>query len=235
MNGEAAVLMVAADAREFAGLARHCRNLRRVAAGVDWARAADLGARRIVMAANGAGPRLARQVLERMREQSRWSAVVSVGFCGALDPCLDIGDIVVGSLLLFGNDSMPLHLPDTGQPHSTGTIVSVDRIVGSTEEKGSLGRGGALAVEMEAAGLAPLVRQWNLPFSCIRSVSDRAGEGFVLDVNRARTPEGRIQPSRLVLEALFKPVSGIPELLRLQRQSRIAALSLGDFLADCRF
>ncbi|MFN0167110.1 MAG: hypothetical protein ACKV22_11835 [Bryobacteraceae bacterium] len=235
MNGVPAILLVGAMRREFDGLTRHCRNLQRVGAEVDWAQAADLGGQRILMTANGAGPKLAGQALRRVHGWSTWSAVVSVGYCGALDPRLRTGDIVVGTHLLFGNDSMPLRLPETGRRHSTGPIISVDRIVASAEEKSALGQGGAMAVEMEAAGLAPLVRQWNLPLFCIRSVTDRADEGFVLDINRARSPEGRIQPSRLVLEALFKPVSGIPELLRLQQKSSSAALSLGDFLADCRF
>lgn len=232
---EPALLLLAAEAREFTGLARHCRNLQRVPVNADWAQAGQLGSRHVVLMANGAGPALAGQALERVLDLYRWEAVISTGFCGALDQALGIGDIVVGSQLLFGGDSMSLRLPRTGRPHTTGKIVSVDRIVSSGEEKRSLGQGGAKAVEMEAAGLVPLVRQWNLPLFCIRSVTDRADEGFVLDMNRARTAEGRILPSRLVLEALFKPVSGFPELWRLQRQSRLAALSLGDFLADCRF
>jgi nucleoside phosphorylase len=114
-------------------------------------------------------------------------------------------------------------------------VISLDRVVGTAEEKARLWETGSSVVEMEAAGVAASVREWELPFLCIRSVSDLAAETFSLDLNGARASDGRISTARVVGGALRNPWKGLPELLRLQRQTAIAARTLGDFLADCRF
>ena len=90
-------------------------------------------------------------------------------------------------------------------------------------------------MEMEAAAVAARALTWDVPFYCIRSVSDTASEGFEIDFNRMRDSHGRFSRSRIVLAALSKPWTRIPSLLRLERSCRRASESLGDFLADCRF
>ena len=65
------------------------------------------------------------------------------------------------------------------QPFVSGTIVSQDRVASTAAEKGELReRFGALAVEMEASGVAARAKRAGLPFCCIKVVSDRADESF---------------------------------------------------------
>src|ERR1700680_3374543 len=91
------ILLVAAEPREFDGLRRFCSGLRKLPWPVDWARSAESGGRRIWMVANGAGATHAGQAVDVAVPACRPQAIVSMGFCGALDPALQIGDIFVAT------------------------------------------------------------------------------------------------------------------------------------------
>jgi len=97
-----------------------------------------------------------------------------------------------------------------------------------------LGETGAAAVDMESAALSKKAAEWGVPFYAIRAVSDRAEEDMPLDFNTYRDAAGRFSRARIALAALARPFTTIPALLRLDRNCRIAADSLGDFFADCR-
>jgi nucleoside phosphorylase len=103
------------------------------------------------------------------------------------------------------------------------------------EEKARLRSTGALAVEMEAAALASRAEQWRKPFFCVRAVSDVAADGFALDLNTVRDKDGRFSTRRILAQALRRPVTVLPELVRLKRNSDSASRALGDFFADCSF
>ena len=229
------LLLIAAEPREFDGLLPLCEPAERLATPLAWARRARLNGRSLVLAANGAGPANAAAAFDRMREFVRPTAVVSVGFCGALDPALKIGDVFAASSIQTAGETVPLALPRSGRPFATGTLVSIDRVAQTAEEKRNLYRSGAAAVEMEAAGVYSRVREWGLPFFCIRSVTDLADETFRIDFNAARRADGRFSAGRILAGAALRPFTMMPDLLELRRRCRIAAGALGEFLADCRF
>jgi adenosylhomocysteine nucleosidase len=192
-------LIVAAEMRELSGI-------RRQAAG------------RWEFLANGPGP-LAAQALGEKRNVD---GIVSTGFCGALDPMLRIGDIVVS-----GQVTSP-------RPFVRGEILSVDRVAVTAVEKRALReRTGAAAVEMEAAAVEAKARGWGVPFRCVKVVSDVAAENLPLDFNLYRDAEGRFSRGRIALAAMARPFSVMPGLLRLDRNCRAAAERLGEFFADC--
>jgi hypothetical protein len=88
---------------------------------------------------------------------------------------------------------------------------------------------------MEAAAVASEARAAGIPFFCVRVVLDLAGEDLRLDLEAARDRQGRFSRSRILRAALARPRLLIPELIRLERRSRLAARALGDFVAECRF
>jgi hypothetical protein len=88
---------------------------------------------------------------------------------------------------------------------------------------------------MEAAGIAARAAELGLPFYCIRSVTDLAEENFSFDFNAALRADGRFGTMRLIAAACRRPLKLLPELLRLRRRSRLAAGTLGEFIAHCRF
>jgi len=228
------VLMVAAESRELRDVLRRCHGVRRLAWPVRFARCGDLNGQRLLLLAHGPG-KLAALAAQVGFARERPDAVVSVGFCGALQPGLQVGDVVVASRVENGARGFVAAQPACGRPFRSGVVVSSDRVIGAVEEKSRLGAGGALAVEMEAALVARCAAENGTPFFCVRTVMDRASEGFSLDFNRLRSSDGRFSRPRILMAALARPWIAVTELLRLARQGAVAARALGDFIADCRF
>jgi adenosylhomocysteine nucleosidase len=231
------LLVVAAEAREFAGLRRHCRGEKRLGWPLRFARRAQLHELGVVLVANGAGPALAGEACEVAWMKQKADALVSTGFCGALDPALHVGGVCVATGVDAPEKGLQLaaRTPECGRPYSTGRLISVDRVVQTAEEKKRLRASGALAVEMEAAAVGLRARAWGVPFYCVRSVTDLAEESFRLDLNAARGEDGRIRLARILGAAVRRPYHLVPELCTLYRRSRLASRELGEFLADCRF
>ncbi len=170
----------------------------------------------VIAVANGAGPERARLAAEA----AEYGALCNIGFCGALDPTLRVGDIVVSDA----------HLPvRSTRAHVTGSILSIDHIARTAAEKRSLHAQGAIAVEMESAGLA------GRSFFCIKSVSDLAGETLENDFEAALLPDGRFSTVRLLRSAFRHPSARMPELIRLGRRAALVSQTLGEFLDSCEF
>jgi hypothetical protein len=210
------ILFVAADPMEFEGAMRFWTNVEPMTLPVHWARSASWKGKRIVAIANGAGPVRSAAAARAVPHK----ALVSMGFCGALSPVLQIGDVIVGD---------PGRQPRTFRPHFKGKIASIDHIAQTASEKRELRRTGAIAVEMEAAGLAAL------PCYCIKSVSDLAVESFANNLNSLLKPDGRMNIPKLLLHASLKPATRLAELIRLQRRAKLASNTLGEFVESCEF
>jgi nucleoside phosphorylase len=240
-----AILYIASEAAELKPFAAHLTGLRPLKWPLDYAQEGILNDRRILLAANGAGPKLAAHALEiAIRaisaadlQSSALEAAVSVGFCGALQPDLKEGQVIVAENLKSpeSTETLPCCAVDCARPFLTGDILSQNRVAGKSSEKLDLGRRfQALAVEMEAWGVAARAKRAGLPFCCIKIVADRADESFGLDFNEARSGDGRISRGKIMGKAVVRP-SVIPELFRLKRRTEMAAAVLGDFLVSCRF
>jgi nucleoside phosphorylase len=245
-----AILYIAAEARELEVFASRLTGLRPLKWPLDYAREGILDDRRILLVANGAGPKLAARALEiAIRaisaadlQSSLLESVICVGLCGALQPDLREGQIVVASEVKAASQVKPDAYAEvfpawsigTDLPFVSGAVVSQDRVASTAAEKADLRkRFGAVAVEMEASGVAARAKRAGLPFCCIKVVSDRADESFGIDLNRSRSRDGHISRVKIVLQGVAKP-SLIPELFRLKRRADMAAGALGEFLVSCR-
>ncbi len=229
------ILLIAAEGREFAGLLRHCRGVARLPWRVDFARSAEVDGLRLLMVANGPGPKLAGEAMAVALCGSRPDAVVSTGFCGALDATLGVGDVLVASSVRRECEEYGAAVPLTSRAFRTSPLISTGRVVGSASEKRLLRASGAAAVDMEAAAVAKRAGEAGLRFYCVRVVLDRADEGFCLDFEQLRSSDGRYSRPRILRAALRRPARSLPQLIRLERRARVAARALGDFLADCQF
>lgn len=215
-------LIVAAEAREFEGILKRAGDVRALPwQGAQYSREAAWKNSRWLLIANGPGPRLVERALERKRDVDR---ILSIGFCGALDPALRIGDIVVSGEVPKGLQAS----------YVQGEVASVDRVAFTAREKCDLRAAtGAAVVEMESAAVARKAREWDVPFGCVRVVSDVAEDDLPLDFNRYRDADGRFDRTRIALAALGHPFTVLPRLVRLDRDCRRAAERLGEFLANC--
>src|SRR5205814_300424 len=100
----------------------------------------------------GPGPRLIGRALSQPRGAT---GLASVGFCGALDPALGIGDIVVTGDCL----------QHTSGAFVQGRSLCLDRVAVTAAEKRRLrATTGAAVIEMESAAVAAKAREWGLPF-----------------------------------------------------------------------
>jgi adenosylhomocysteine nucleosidase len=226
---------IAAERRELEGVLSHAEGIRKPEWPVDFARIARLNARDVVLVANGPGPSLAGRAADVVREHlgMGMDALVSVGFCGALDPALEVCEIFVATEV---KDIGAARAPAiAGHAYKSGKLLSMDRVVSTPAERAVLHASGGDAVEMEAAALIARARQWDVPFYAIRVVTDTAREAFALDFNRMRDREGRFSLPKILAGAARKPVAVLPELLKLNQRSKCAAKALGDFIADARF
>jgi len=201
---------------------------------VGWARRGEWDGRRVVMVADGMGGARASGAVDVALASEAVDTVVSVGFCGALDPSLQTGDIFVADQVQADGRVFPARMPRTNRRFSSGSIVSMDHVVITAAEKRELRARGAAAVEMEAGGVAARATARGLPFYCIRSVTDTADESFQFDFNSALRPDGSLDTWRVLRSASARPVSLLPELLRLRKRGQIAAQALGEFIVDCR-
>lgn len=222
-------LFVAADWRECSGFVAHWSDVREFRLPVQWAREGVWGGRRVLAVANGAGSdRAYSAVMAASDIAGPLSAVCSIGFCGALDGALAIGDVVEVSEV---RSEAGLWATRSGGV----SLVSVDHIVATAKEKRALRDTGASVVEMEAGGVARAAAELGIPFYCVRAVSDLAEETFANDFGAALGPDGRFSVGRLVWGAMANPVARFGELIRLGRRTALAGKNLGRRLADSHF
>jgi adenosylhomocysteine nucleosidase len=214
-------LVVAAEEREFRGILKRFGPAARLEVDARFAREVVKDGDRWWLVANGPGPRCVEEVL---RQKMDVNGIINTGFCGALDPSLRVGDIVV-----WGD-------APSKASYVSGEISSSDRVVVTAEEKLRLReKTGAVAAEMEAGAVKKIAEAWGVPFYCIRAVSDTANEDMPLDFNLYRDKEGRFSLPKIALAAVRRPFTRIPALRRLEANCNVASESLGAFFADCRF
>lgn len=226
------LVFIAAEPREFAGFLRHVSDIRHPNLDVHWARRGFWKKRDVLLIANGAGPQ---RSLAAARVCDDMTAIINVGFCGALDRELKIGDVIVADKVFFSKQKFDCRPVSTTASFCHGAIFSSARVVATAQEKEKLYRSGAVAVEMEAGGIASYTRDRGIPFYCVRTVSDLASESFANDFNKALGTDGRYRIGRLLRSALAKPHLRFPELVRLKKRCDLAAERLGEFLDSCSF
>jgi adenosylhomocysteine nucleosidase len=164
------------------------------------------------------------------------TALVSWGLAGGLDPKLQAGTICLPCLVVsrdgatFATD---LHWREIltaaiGRRLSVagGTLLTSAAAIESVAGKAAaFGETGAVAVDMESAGVAQIAALHKIPFVAVRAIVDTAGDSLPSAVKAAGT-EGRVRLARLILGIASSPREIAP-LLRLANRYRAAARALG--------
>jgi len=232
-------LIVAADWREFAGFAER----RPVEIGLRWSFRVELADGPALLAAHGAGRDNAGRAVEAAAGKFELTGVVSTGFAGGLDPALEVGEVFVADQVFRLETgvgySRDLTLADGVDVHRQagvhrGTLVTIDEVAQTAQQKRRLRGLGADAVDMEAAEVARRARSMDLPFHCVRVISDAAETDFSIDFNRARRADGTFSGWSIVRQAGLRPRRW-KDLFALKQNSDLASQNLARFLTDCRF
>jgi adenosylhomocysteine nucleosidase len=174
----------------------------------------------------GIGRENAERSLHARLKQDPFQLVLSCGFAGGLNPYLSTGTVV------FATDEdaglTPLLLDAGACPVK---FHCVDRVAITVDEKRKLWETtGADAVEMESQIIRAICKAHGIPSATIRVISDAANENLPLDFNALMTSEQRLNYPKLILALLTSPTK-IPALLRLQRQTQLAARNLAEVLS----
>lgn len=227
------ILVLAADFREIKELCA-IKLLERSPLGIQ----GILSGKKTRFVANGPGMENARVAVTEVCRAETPSAIVSVGYVGALDPTLDVGQVFVARQVTRLDSAVkysvetPLFAGTEGV--AEGTLVTIDRVAQTQGEKRVLRESGADAVDMEAYAVAEEADRRSVPFYCVRVVSDRADTDFAVDFNRARKPDGTFSGWGVVAQAGFRPHRW-KQLLGLKRDADLASKRLAEFLSSCRF
>lgn len=177
------------------------------------------------MLITGMGRENAERKLHAALKQQDWQLVLSCGFAGGLNPYMTSGTVV------FASDEdaglTPLLLSAGACPVK---FYCSDRVATTVAEKKNLWeQTGADAVEMESEIIRAICKAHRIPSATIRVISDAANENLPLDFNALMTADQRLNYGKLIWTLLMSP-GKIPALLRLQRQTQIAARNLAGVL-----
>lgn len=229
------LLFIASAPMEYSGMLKLMKASQSPLAMGFWGRSGLMSGHEMLLVANGAGSHRAAAAVDAAVGRFRPDAVVSTGFCGAVDPGLEIGQVVIGTSITAADRSYAARQFSGVQNCAPGVVATVDHVVQTAAEKKQLRLQGATIVEMEAAGVASRAEALGLPLFCARAVTDLASENMANDFNAALRKDGQFATMRIFRHALKRPAIRFPELLRLRRNCIRAANTLGEFFADCEF
>jgi len=147
----------------------------------------------------GVGPEAARRATEAIIQEVRASHILSVGFVGALDPALRVGEVFEPRTVINAGDGTRV---DTGC--GQGTLVSFSRVAGREQKEKLREAYSAAAVDMEAGAVAQGAELRGVGFGALKVVSDEAG--FVMPpVEKFIEADGSFRAARFVLHVAVRP------------------------------
>ncbi|NIQ01928.1 MAG: hypothetical protein GWM98_02755, partial [Nitrospinaceae bacterium] len=169
--------------------------------------------------------------------------VISIGFAGALQESLKVGDLLLAETLQPSDSpgeiridpelmqqALRVPVPD-GVSRIPGRLVTVGEPVSLPGKKQELGRRhSAQAVDMETAPLARLAQEQQLPFLSVRAISDTLNQAL-FDISPLLKPEGEVSPLKAGWFVLTHPGS-LKSLVRLRDQAHRARQNLTRFLSS---
>lgn len=198
----------------------------------------------LLLALTGAGRQRAEAACNAILARYPVTAVLSLGFSGALDGRAQVGDLVLASELMGitgtnGHDVGPMVIRSDQQILRTavealratplrvlvGPTVTAPGIIATPVEKQDLGRQtGAIAVDMESYWVARAVVDRGLPFLALRAISDAQTDPLppldeVLD-------EDGIPSTRRLAAYLCREPGNLRALLKLARNAGRARRAL---------
>lgn len=191
---------------------------------------------RIAVVESGAGANLAARATHTLIDGHSPKWVVSVGFSGALQPHLKVGDLVVADAIVDRQGkglSVPVQMQSAPNDRLfVGKFLNSDQIIRLVSEKQQLGAStGALAVDMESLAVARVCAERNIRYMSVRVISDDLSQDLPQEVLSVFGSTG-YRRAGAVLSALWNRPSSWSDLWQLREQAIVAASRLGLFLRN---
>ena len=204
-----------------------------------------LAGRDVLLVQAGIGRDRARDAVVSAAREFDVEAAWSLGFAGALSERLQPGDLVFPAAVLDEADigGVPLAadcshttvcaaLRRAAVPVDPGNLITVGSVLRTSEAKRDVGRwSGAVAAEMEAAGVARAARDLGIPWAALKAIVDAVDDPLPQFLAACTTPQGDLRWRGLLVGAL-EGRDFWRSLGRLARASRQAGRTLWQGLED---
>ena len=193
----------------------------------------------IVLARSGMGRDRARQALVEIAEKWDIKEVISIGYAGALDSSLEVGDLVVADQVIEVDSFRPgeevksytleKEIFNTATEGQRKVLLTVDRIAATPEEKKELrDRYSAVAVDMETSALVAEAQARCLPFISVRSITDTA-EQELIDCSHLVAEDGDVSKLKAGWHVITHP-GDLKGMIALGQHAKTATANLTEFL-----
>lgn len=180
-----------------------------------------------VAACAGAGAAAATRAFAAAEAGGPLSSVVSTGWAGALNNQLHSGHAYFVSGVIDVRTGERFF---TATPTADRWLVTSPIVANGPEKQRLAAAYSAALVDMEAAAIARLAAMRNIPFYCVKGVSDGFGDNLP-DFNRFISASGQFQLARFTLYALSRPWHW-PGLIKIGENSKRAAQSIAASLLE---
>ena len=211
-----------------------CEHVKKYTGGSYVFRGGFLGQIKVAVVQTGVGFARARAATQALIDAHSPPWVLSVGFSGALQTGMKIGDIVVATSVsdLHGQElKNDVHFPeDREQGLYVGRVINTDQIVRTVEEKLQLAeQHDALAVDLESLAVAQVCQAEKKGFMAIRAISDDCSADLPSEVMSILGETGAVRAGA-ALGAVFKRPESIKEMWKMRGDASRAATRLASFL-----
>lgn len=206
-----------------------------------------LGGEPVAVLVTGDGAKRARCGVKALLEAARPGRLLAVGCAGGLSPELGPADLIMARRVVAADGSGREAPEASGSAARAagarlGTVVTVDRLVLTSEEKRRLREslvpgGEASVVDLESACYAEAAAEAGVPWTVIRAVHDTASEDLPDFLHACTGPGGEIRRPAVLRHAARHP-RAIPDLFRMWSRiepcGRALAAAVAGYVAASR-
>jgi adenosylhomocysteine nucleosidase len=166
----------------------------------------------------GMGQPAAERACQIADESGPYTALVSVGWAGALSCGMQPGSAYAVNEVIDAATAERYATRSTLEANpSRLRLVTIDHVAHSGEKKRLGEKYQAVMVDMEAAAVARVARNRQVAFYCLKAISDSAGE-LLPDFSRYTDQQGHLRLAALLAHVAVRPKYW-PGLARVSRNS----------------
>ncbi len=174
------------------------------------------GDNEIVIFITGQGKKKIENSLRKISNISNFSLFINLGVCGGLNPNLTPGDLISPDEILFKDRAIRIDkeikgvfdraLLRNGLNVRGGRLLNSPEVVFDPEVKLNLFMGkGCIAVDMEAFFIGEFLGDFDLPFYCLKAVSDTANQKISRKIISILNGNGDVDYLKLIRLILLNP------------------------------
>lgn len=204
-----------------------------------------LGDHELILLRSGMGPKNAAEATHALLNSTRPKLIINFGLGGGVAPGPRVADLVLATRLLVSSGGefheqagLTLSLVDgflaatASRNCRRGTFITAGETMPKAALREALPTGTETPLlEMETAAIARVADEHGIPLLAIRAVSDDCNEELGFTVAEFCDENLQIRPSKVLLAILKNPWI-IPQLIRLARDSKLAAEALAAAIAS---